>query len=227
MNNTEPEAPVPEDGAEKPTSIDRRQALQALGVATAALAVGDASAESFPVATATAVPLDLNRGRLQALMADADGKAQYLAMVEQVAQAMTHDKTYASAMLACVNNVELLNLYNKNRVEIEAVIGKLDGRTSLGRYKKILHASEFFRGVNSLDGVNLVTGTEEQALYASSSSSSSSGSVCGSCVPTVNWFLGCCIIHDWDWTAGMSGCSPCSTPQQTLPEQPLPLALHL
>ncbi len=205
----------------------RRTALKGLvtgAIASTTIGLGSrpARAGQQDPTTAALQNYRMNHPRLDDMKGNPASRDQYLAMVQRVSSAMTQDPKLATTVLGCLDSVTLLNLFNQNRKEIEAVVGRVDGRTSEGRYAKMLHASELFENVNNFDRTKLLGDSEEIALYTrsatgedalfavESSSSSSSGSVCGSCGSSSYWFLGCCIIHNWDWSAGMSGCSPCA-----------------
>jgi hypothetical protein len=223
-----------EQDTKNKTGVDSRKAFTRRGAVKAAATaiIGTAAARRAKASERDEIanrlyPYSLNLARVNQLLATKEtdtGPRQYLKLVDQVAQKLVADPALASTILSSVDGVMLVNLFNMNRETLEPLVGRLDGRTREGRIRKILHASEFFREVAGFDRSGLLEGTEEYSTIrllscnpegvvhpdSSSSSSSSSGSTCGSCKPSSSWFLGCCIIHDWNWTAGMSGCSPCS-----------------
>jgi len=147
--------------------------------------------------------------KLKLLSTDPKCLKQYLDMVDEVVQSMLKDPKVAAQVLGHIDSVLLVNLFDANRREIEPVIGKVNGRSVEGRYRKIIHATELIEDVSGFDSSGLLHGAEEIGGFQNISVSSSSSSSCSGCDAGGSSFLGCCIIHFWGWSASDSGCSPC------------------
>jgi len=193
----------------------RRDFLKKVGVAGAvvgaATAVGGGMvANQVLAASAKDNGFRFNFSRMQLLADDAEGSAEFAAAVDEVVQQMMSDAEFANTILENTDGVGLIRAFNNNRRQIEPLIGKIDGRSKAGRYKKILVASELFQDVSGMDGVNFGDNSEELAVYrAEAGGEAVIASTCSGCDPSDPAILGCCIIHFWTWSEGGS-CSPCN-----------------
>ena len=187
--------------------------LAAAGGALAGIAAGHPASNTQLKQSSAVRDYTLAFNKLKLLTEDAKSRTQYLAMVDEVVGAMVKDGHIAAQVVTNTDSVLMVNLFNANRKRLEAVVGKVDGRTTEGRYRKIIHATELFEDVSGFDSAGLLHGAEEFGATAELSSSSSS---CSGCDAGGSSFLGCCIIHFWGWSASDSGCSPCGDPAPIL-----------
>lgn len=193
---------------------DRRDFLKKVGVAGAvgaATAVGGSMMASPVFAdNANDNGFKFNFSRMKLLADDPEGSAEFANAVDEVVAQMMNDAEFATTILENTDGVGLIRAFNNNRRQIEPLVGKIDGRTKAGRYKKILFASELFQDVNGMDGVNFGNDSEELAVYrAEVGNEAVISSTCSGCDPSDPAVLGCCIVHFWTWSEGGS-CSPCN-----------------
>jgi hypothetical protein len=189
-------------GMARKVSQSRRSFLKKGGVVAAAGAVGLGASSKAEVAKTT-----LNQNRMEQLRSSAKAAKEFAASTRQVARSMTQDPAFAIKLLQNVDSVQLLNHFNANRTELEAIVGRVDGRTTEGRYVKILTASELLSGANNLDGMELATASEDLGAFGAATPADSVS--CSGCDAMGASFLGCCIIHFWGWSSTGS-CTPCT-----------------
>lgn len=189
---------------------NRRDFLKKVGTAGAlgaATAVGGSLVAG--AATAEAEAVTFNFAKMDLLAKDPAGCAEYVAAVDEVVNQMLKDAQFANTILENTEGVRLIDVFNQNRKNIEPYIGKVDGRTKAGRYKKMLHAAELFHNTSGVDGVELGADSEELLVYKEAAGDVVISSTCSGCSPSDPAVLGCCIIHFWTWSEGGS-CSPCN-----------------
>ncbi len=193
----------------------RRDVLKAIAAGTAAGALGGLKGESAQGATGWREQPEkfaLNASKFKHIAENPKACMEYVTAVEEVVKAMVSDAKFGSAVLEGVDSVMLINLFNENRGVLEPVLGRMDGRTVEGRYRKILHASELFENVSGFDRVGYESGSEEAIVFSSgvqSSATPASSSSSSSCAPGGATNYGCCVFHYWGWICGGS-CSPCA-----------------
>jgi hypothetical protein len=192
---------------------DRRDFLKKMGVAGAvgaATAVGGSMmAKSVHADGLADDAVRFDFSKMKFLVDDPEGCAEYVAAVDEVVEQMLDDPEFANTILENTDGVGLIRTFNNNRKQIEPFIGKIDGRTKAGRYKKLIHASELFHNVSGMDGVDFGDNSEELMVYrAEAGDEAVISSTCSGCSPSDPAVLGCCIVHFWSWSEGGS-CSPC------------------
>ncbi len=203
--------------AQKPSRVKkpRRDVLKAIVAGTAAGALGalpGGTAEGKASSQNQLNKYTLDAPKVQHIAENPEACAEYVAAVEEVVKAMVADPKFGSAVLEGVDSVLLINLFNENRLALESVVGRIDGRTLKGRYRKILYASELFQNVSGFDRVGYKAGAEEAIVFsggAQSSATPASSSSSSSCAPGTSSSYGCCVFHYWGWICGGS-CSPCA-----------------
>lgn len=191
--------------SKKQGSQSRRSFLTKGGVVAAAGAIG---ITGVPAGAAAAPKIGLNVNRMEQLRHSTKAAQEFAAATRKMAKSLMSEPDFAIKVLQNVDSMQLVRHYNEHRAEFEAILGKVDGRTTEGRYVKILTASELLTGVNSLDGVELAAASEDLGVFGNGAGTVDSVS-CSGCDAMGASYLGCCIIHFWGWTSTGS-CTPCN-----------------
>jgi len=184
----------------------RRDFVKKVGAAAAAGAV---MASMPKTASAAMTGPALNAKKLQELKNNQQTLKQFKQSVDAVVQNMVRDREFASMIMENADSVQLVNLYNSNRNTLDGLVGKIDGRTRVGKYCKVVVAAELFDNVSGLDEVKFVAGSEEVSYGGNGAVPLGSSSTCSGCDPDDTAILGCCIVHFWGWTCTGS-CTSCS-----------------
>ena len=194
---------LPPAGKGKGGTRSRREFVKTVGAALTGAAVGG----SLPGTTRARDPSDshfvLDTDKITALSGNLKARDDFVAATDHIIEDMLSDSDFANLLLESTDSIKLINSFNSHRRTLEPLVGKVDGRSKAGRYKKMIVAAELCSGAGGLDSAGYTQGSEEFSLVHQTASS------CSGCDRDDWAVLGCCIVHFWGWTYGGS-CGSCS-----------------